>query len=182
MGNPEAAAATDAELAERLASGDREAEGELYRRLAPRVRLFGLRHLRDPAAADDLAQDVLMTAFESLRAGKVRDTAQIASFVLGTCRMAVSGRRRQSRRRADLLKLYGDALRPAPADSPLDPGRLTPCLQALAERERTVVVLSFYAERGSREIAQELGMTETNVRVSRHRALARLRDCMERTA
>lgn len=33
------------------------------RRLAPRVRLYGLRHLRDPAAADDLVQDVLLMTF-----------------------------------------------------------------------------------------------------------------------
>jgi len=31
-----------------------DAEGELFRRFAPRVRLYGLRHLRDPAEADDL--------------------------------------------------------------------------------------------------------------------------------
>jgi len=182
MANPEAIAAPDSELAQRLVAGDRDAEAELYRRLAPRVRLFGLRHLRDPSAADDLVQDVLMTAFDSLRAGKVRDAGQIASFVLGTSRMAVSALRRTSRRRQELLDLYGEALLPAPPESPLDAGRLTPCLAALSERERTIVALSFYAERGSRDIATELGMSEANVRVARHRALGRLRACMEQSA
>jgi len=32
-----------------------------------------LRHLRDPAAADDLAQDVVLMTFESLRSGRVRE-------------------------------------------------------------------------------------------------------------
>src|SRR6266545_4048711 len=48
---PESATeASDAELAGRVRGGDRAAEAELFRRLAPRVRLYGLRHLRDPAA------------------------------------------------------------------------------------------------------------------------------------
>jgi RNA polymerase sigma-70 factor (ECF subfamily) len=55
-----------------------------YRRLAPRVRLYGLRHLRDRHAAADLVQQVLLMTLERLRAGKVREPERIASFVLGT--------------------------------------------------------------------------------------------------
>jgi RNA polymerase sigma-70 factor (ECF subfamily) len=60
----------DAELALRIGSGtDREAEAELFRRMAPRIRLYGLRHLRDPNASDDLTQQVILTTLEALRAG-----------------------------------------------------------------------------------------------------------------
>jgi hypothetical protein len=52
------------------------------------------------------------------------------------------------------------------------------CLNGLGDRDRRVLVLSFYAEKTSSEIAQELGVTGTVVRVVRHRALARLRDCV----
>jgi RNA polymerase sigma-70 factor (ECF subfamily) len=64
----------------------------------------------------------------------------------------------------------------------LDLGRLTGCVAALSERERTVVVLSFYAERDCDAIGLELGLTPGNVRVVRHRALSRLRSCMETRA
>ena len=37
---------------------DRGAEGELCRRMAPRIHLYGLRGLRDRHAADDLVQRV----------------------------------------------------------------------------------------------------------------------------
>ena len=59
-----------------------------------------------------------------------------------------------------------------------DAGKLAACLQALAERERTVVVLSFFAEQSGDEVARELAVSAGNVRVIRHRALARLRACM----
>jgi RNA polymerase sigma-70 factor (ECF subfamily) len=69
-------AASDEALARRIAGGhggstDAE-EAELYRRFAPRVRLYGRRHLQNDAAAADLAQDVLLLTIERLRAGEVR--------------------------------------------------------------------------------------------------------------
>jgi DNA-directed RNA polymerase specialized sigma24 family protein len=41
-----------------------------------------------------------------------------------------------------------------------------------------VLLLTFYAEKSSSEIAEELGVTGTVVRVARHRALERLRECV----
>lgn len=171
----------DGDLARRLAGGDSSAEAVLFRRLAPRVRLYGLRHLRDPGAADDLVQDVLLMTFESLREGRVREPDKLASFVLGTCRKVAAGWRRQVERRTRLLEAHGwqlASVEGAPA-APLDLDRLALCLGSLAERERLVVVLSFYAERSADDIAQETGLTAGNVRVVRHRALQRLRTCFE---
>lgn len=80
----------DAELVLQIGSGtDREAEAELFRRMAPRIRLYGLRHMRDEHAAEDLTQQVLITTIEALRAGRLRQPEKLASFVLGTCRMTV---------------------------------------------------------------------------------------------
>ncbi len=171
----------DVELARQVAAGQPEAEAELYRRLAPRVRLYGLRHLRDPAAADDLVQEVILTAFDSLRAGKVRDVRQFASFVLGTCRRVAANVRRAAQRRNQLLERHRMDLMPVESSQApiLDLARLTRCLSRLSERHRTIVVLSFYAERTAEQIGNELAMSAVNVRVLRHRALARLRHCME---
>jgi RNA polymerase sigma-70 factor (ECF subfamily) len=122
----------DAELARAIAGSapavDAAAEGEFCRRFAPRVRLYGLRHLRDRHAAADLVQQVLMMTLERLRAGKLRE-----------------------------------------------PERLAACLEALSERERSVVIGSFFEE----ESISELRLSAGNVRVIRHRALGKLRACME---
>jgi RNA polymerase sigma-70 factor (ECF subfamily) len=173
--------ASDADVAVRLAAGDRDAEAELFRRLAPRVRLYGLRHLRDRGAADDLVQDVILMTCDSLREGKLRDPQVLGSFVLGMCRKVVANLRRGERRRRELLERHGREILPAFSEPPplLDLERLARCLAALSERERTVVVSSFYAERSADEIGAELGLTAGNVRVVRHRALAGLRSCME---
>ena len=158
-----------------------EAEAELYRRFAPRVRLFGLKHLRDETAARDLAQEALLVTIERLRAGEVREPDQIASFVLGTSRLLVQAQQRTERRRAELRAEYAH-LMPSSVDPPAVASGRVPiedCLRALGERERTVLVLTFYIEHPADTIAKTLGMSAGAVRVARHRALARMRECLK---
>lgn len=170
----------DAALAQAIAgvdTTDAAAEAEFCRRFAPRVRLYGLRHLRDPHAAADLVQQVLMMTLERLRAGKLREPERLASFVFGMCRMVVMDQRRASARRGALLETYG-VIEEAVEDAEprvFERDRLAACLEALSERERLVVVSSFFDEKS----AGETGLTAGNVRVVRHRALGKLRACME---
>lgn len=172
----------DGDLARRIAEGkgaDGEAEAELCRRFGGRIRLYGLRHLRDEVAAADLVQEVLVLALERLRAGRLRDPERLGSFLLGSCRLAASDLRRGEARRSALLERFGRDLAPRTRDRPrLDSARLDGCLEGLPERERAVLVMTFYAERTTEEIADELSLSAGNVRVVRHRALARLRACM----
>jgi RNA polymerase sigma-70 factor (ECF subfamily) len=181
----ETAALDDGALARRVAAAgaahDSAAEAELYRRLAPRVRLYGLRHLRDRHAAADLVQQVLLMTLERLRAGEVREPERIASFVLGACRMTVLEQKRGGRRREALLAQWGDGREAFAEPEPfvLETDRLAGCLERLPERERSVVVLTFFAETEADRVGAELGLTSGNVRVIRHRALGRLRECLD---
>jgi RNA polymerase sigma-70 factor (ECF subfamily) len=177
-------AVSDEALARRIAgglSGSAAAEeAELYRRFAPRVRLYGRRHLQNDAASDDLAQDVLLLTIERLRAGEVRRPEEIGSFILGTSRMMAHSERRVARRREALAARF----MPAPVDTAppfgvaLDAPRVAACLRALPERDRLVVVLTFYADLEAPRIAEDLGVSPGVVRTARHRAMARLRDCV----
>jgi RNA polymerase sigma-70 factor, ECF subfamily len=176
---------TDAELVRRIGAGeDREAEGEFCRRMGPRIRLYGLRHLRNQHAAEDLMQQVLIIAIEALRANRLNEPEKLASFVLGTCRMTVLDIRRGAQRRERILETYGGDLYPTFATwkPRLDHERLTRCVQGLKERERSVVVMSFFDEQAGAAVADFLGVSEANVRVIRHRAIHQLRNCMGVTA
>jgi len=175
---------SDAELAFSIAFGPpaeaRAAEAELCRRLAPRVLLFGRRHLADRDAAHDLVQRTLEVTLEKLRRGEVNDPEHIAAFVLGVARLQAHELRRRGRREevtADIEPLLASAVVPREPE-PLAAERLAGCLQTLAERERSVILLSFYAEHDSVEVARALGMSAGNVRVVRHRAIEHLRQCM----
>jgi RNA polymerase sigma-70 factor (ECF subfamily) len=175
----------DAGLARRIAAAtpgrDAAAETELCRRFAPRIRLYGLRHLRSEAAAADLIQDALLMTLQKLRAREVREPDRLASFILGTCRQLVIDGRRSGRRRERLLETFAEDLLPL-ADArveALDTDRLGDCLQRLPERERAVLMMSFYDDRPAEAVGTELGLSAGNVRVIRHRGIERLRACMQ---
>lgn len=172
----------DAVLARRIAAGDQQAEAPFCRRFAPRIRLFGLKRLRSEAAAADLVQDVLLMALQKLRAGAVREPERIASFMLGTARLMVLDTRRNSGRREGILNRFPIDLIPVeepPTEEP-DDARLQHCLGALPERERTVVIMTFYDDCPADALGTQLGLSSGNVRVIRHRGLQRLRDCLEK--
>lgn len=175
--------ASDAALARRIAAAapgvDRAAEAVLCRRLAPRLRLYALSQLRNRSAAADLAQEVLLMTLERVRAGRLRDPERLGAFVLALCRNVMLGQQRAQARREDLLVRYGEVLAPAQAAGPApDRARLLACLERLGERERAVLVLSFFDERNAEQVGEELGLSAANVRVIRHRGIVRLRNCV----
>jgi RNA polymerase sigma-70 factor (ECF subfamily) len=158
-----------------------EAEADLCVRFAPRIRLFALSNLRDPHAADDFTQECLLAVLQAVRAGRVERRERVGAYVLGVCRMMLRESRVTTRRRADLLERFGPDLVaevPTPAEAPLDLARLEQCMAKLAELDRAVLALAFYADKRAAEIGAELGMSAGNVRVVKHRALSRLNDCV----
>lgn len=83
--------------------------------------------------------------------------------------------------RGRLLDVFADpnaAVEPPASDATLDLDQLDRCFTRLADRERTVLLSTFYAERTAAQVGSDLGLTEGNVRVIRHRAIERLRQCM----
>lgn len=172
---------SDGELVIRIGTANNAAaEAEFVRRMGPRVRLYGLRHLRAPDAADDLTQHVLFTALQALRENRLREPGKLASFVLGMCRMTAMDFRRNAQRKDRLNVQFASTLRlpEEPKGPVLDREQLTRCVQGLKERERTVIVMTFYDEQTANDVAGFLGVSDANVRVIRHRAIQQLRQCM----
>ncbi len=174
---------TDADLARRIAGARRvpasAEEAELCRRYGRRLFFFGLRHLRADDRARDLAQQSLVVTLEKLRAGEVREPDRIGAFILGVARHLSRARHRDGVRHQPL-----EAAPPASLEihcTPPDPlarGHVARCLEALHDRQRTVIVLTYYAEQSTDVIATSLGLTANHVRVLRHRAIGRLRTCL----
>jgi RNA polymerase sigma-70 factor, ECF subfamily len=152
-------------------------ERELCRRYESRIRGYGLRHLRDASAAQDLVQQVLVAVLQAVRAGKVEN---LDAYVLGTCRFAVMdmkrGEARQRRVAEQVSAVLPDGYVPSTAGA--DRMRLEMCLMGLEPRDRAIVLATFVYDRDADEIAQAFELSTGNVRVIRHRALAKLQACV----
>ncbi len=182
---PVVADGVEARLASRICAAapgrDADAEAALCRLLAPRVRRYGQRHLRDDHAASDLMQHVMALTLEQLRDGRLREPERIVSYVFGVCRLTVMESVRRERRRQGLLERNAEMLAIADVGvAPrLDHERVADCLERLPERERSLLVLTFYEDKAADQVAGELGLTPGNVRVVRHRAIAKMRQCVD---
>jgi RNA polymerase sigma-70 factor (ECF subfamily) len=175
--------AADAELVRIIAARAEDApaaEAELCRRFAPRIRLYGLRHLGDEDRAADLVQAVLLAVLQAARGKRIEDPERVDRFMLGASRN-VSQRMREVDGRATSdaeMDQVPDRSRPE-AYERVDAAALATCMAALDDRSRQVVMMSFNDERPADEIAKLLGLTAGNVRVVRHRAIAALRRCLD---
>lgn len=157
-------------------------ERELCARYAPRIRAYGMRYLRNAAAADDLVQHVLLAVVRALRDGRIEDPERIGAYVLGTARNATKDLRRGEIRQQRIADADAATAIEAyiPSHAGVDRVRLEECLDELDPRDVTIVLASFVEERDAEEIGGALQLTAGNVRVIRHRALARLQTCMAR--
>ncbi len=61
-----------------------EDERSICKKFAGRIQAYGLRHLRDRRAAQDLVQHVLLSVLQALRAGRVEEPTRLDAYVLGT--------------------------------------------------------------------------------------------------
>jgi len=165
-----------------LASNDdvAAAEAALCRRYAPAVRAFARRRLRNRDAVEEFAQDVMLLFIEALRRGQLADPACAGGFVLGICRNLARDRARMGERRAALWAEFGEVVASyePPQTATYEVAHLEDCLSQLSARLRELVRYTWVDARPDVAIAQELAVTEGNVRIMRHRTLQTLRDCM----
>jgi RNA polymerase sigma-70 factor (ECF subfamily) len=155
------------------------AEVELCRRFAPRIRLYGLRHLRDEDRARDLVQAVLLALLQAARAGRIEDPDRVDRFMLATSRNVAQRMRETDARTTGDDAALANFAAPADEHERVDLAALVRCMATLDARGREVVMLSFNDECPSAEIATRLAISAANVRVLRHRAIAALRRCLD---
>jgi RNA polymerase sigma-70 factor (ECF subfamily) len=158
-----------------------EDERAMCEKFAGRIHAYGLRHLRDRPAAQDLVQHVLLSVLQALRAGRVEEPTRLDAYVLGTCRNVVMDMRRGDARQRRVAHESAAGLPEGYEPSPLqvDRARLEDCLRRLEARERAVVLATFLEDHDADEIGHTLNLSPGNVRVIRHRALAHLQGCVE---
>lgn len=158
----------------------KDEERDLCRRFESRIRGYGLRHLRDAAAAADLVQLVLLVVLEAVRNGSIENPDRIGAYVLGTCRYAVRDMQRGEARQRKIAEA-NEAVLPdgyEPSWNFVDRQRLELCLMTLDERARAIVLATFAYEHDTDEIGRAMELSPGNVRVIRHRALTKLQACI----
>jgi RNA polymerase sigma-70 factor (ECF subfamily) len=180
--------ASDAELMQRTAGGDREAFAQIYRRHSATVYRFARLMTGCAAAAEDVVQEAFLALMRD--AGRYDPgRAALSTYLYGVARHQT--RRRLSRdRRFVPLTFDGTATEPAAAlpdaaqslERQDEIGRLRCAILTLPSRYREAVVLCELQDLSYADAATVMGCAIGTVRSRLHRARALLGEKMQRAA
>ena len=172
------------ELLRAVGRGDDAAFARLYDLLAPRV--FGLarRVLRDPAQAEEMAQEVLVEVWRSAARFDPERGSGI-SWVLTIAHRRTVDRVRSERASADRLEKVAASTSQTPYDevadqvgTRLERQQVRRCLDGLTKLQREAITLAYYGGHTYREVANLLGAALPTIKTRMRDGLIRLRDCL----
>jgi RNA polymerase sigma-70 factor, ECF subfamily len=172
------------ELLRQVARGDEQAFRELYDLLAPRV--FGLarRVVRDPAQAEEVAQEALVEVWRTATrfdAAKGSATSWVLTIThrraVDRVRAAQAGADRERRVAAASVDTpYDDVVEEVTASLELQQVRR--CLQGLTDLQREAITLAYYDGFTYREVAEKLDTALPTIKSRMRDGLIRMRDCL----
>jgi RNA polymerase sigma-70 factor, ECF subfamily len=154
---------------------DKAALDRLVDEHLPAALRFALRLTGDLDAAEDLVQDALLRV--AGRWSGFRGEAQFRTWLFQIVVNVFRDRLRRPRMQA-LVDDVDDRRRPGPEEAALDAELGEIVARKIAElppRQREVLVLSFYEQMPAAEIAEVVGISESNVYSTLHQARARLK-------
>jgi RNA polymerase sigma factor (sigma-70 family) len=176
---------TDRDLVEAVRAGDDTAFEELYRRYRPRIAGYVRRMVRDPARAEDIAQDAFFSALRRMRATDAEIAFKPWIFEIAR-NAAIDHWRRTSRaeeisvdederlRQSDRVRLAGAA---GPDAALVEKERfehLRGAFDELSDVHTRILVQRELEGLSYREIAERLELTESSVQSALFRARQRL--------
>jgi RNA polymerase sigma-70 factor (ECF subfamily) len=174
----------DVELILAVARGDRDAFAKVFTSYAPRVKSYLIRLGAPPAAAEEMAQDALLSvwrraaSFDPGRAG-------VSTWIFVIARNCWIDRLRRER-----VELAYRAVADEPEDTPPEADeavmraqleeQVSAAMDHLTDDQRAVVQLSFFEDKSHSEIAEALSAPLGTVKSRLRLAMAKLRAQLER--
>ena len=152
----------------------------LYRSCRDDVYAYAAGVVRDPSAAEVVCAAAIERAYPKRRRFNP-SRGEPRAWLFGIARNAALDELRRRGRQAELAADPADEARPPAAESVERSERrlaLDAALARLSGAERELIALKFFAGLGNSEIAEVLGIGESNVGTRLHRAMAKLREAV----
>ena len=181
VSNPGTADSAWPDLVRRIRNGDPSALEDLYQVFSGRIRFHIWRQL-GPQDLTDRVHDIFLIVTQSIQSGELREPERLMGFVQTVVRRQIAGQihsrteQRQKWVQLDVGPTLADR-RPNPEHRVIRRQRTELArriLNSMREREREVLTRFYVHEQSADQICREMELSETQFRLLKSRAKARL--------
>lgn len=169
----------DTALWDAIKDGDKVSLGKLYELYYRQLYRYGSRFLSDTSIIEDTIQDLFINVWNTRH--KLPDVRNVKSYLFAILRREILHQVRKEQAFTD-VDTVSDLLKPCDENDYEHNDyekwlveKLTNTLKTLPKRQLDVIILRYYENFPTAEIAMIMGITEKSVRNTLHKAISHLR-------
>lgn len=169
-------------LIHKAQNGDTNALGKIYELFYPRIYRYLKINLESPEAAEDLCQETFLSAWKSLKSFSEDKGGSLQAYLFRIARNKIIdlSRKKKEVHLEESWEFESNEDILSSLDSESDIAQVQKALASLEEIERQIIVLRYFEELSTAEVAQAVGFNEGALRVRIHRILKKLKENLEK--
>ena len=165
----------------RAQEGDRDAFGQIYNLFYKRIYRYCQFNIGQRETAQDLCQETFLRAWKTLPSFSQRQGSSFQAYLFRISHnLVIDSKRKKKEIR---LAKYQDVEEPSYLDEQIErqetSQKLKEALAKLHPVERQIIVLRYFEEMTTTEVARVVGLREGTLRVRAHRVLKKLKQLLE---
>lgn len=164
-------------LIKKAQGGDKDAFGKLYELFYKRIYRYCKFNLGREEAAEDICQETFLKAWKSLRSFSIKRGGTFQAFLFKIARNLIIDLSRKKKEYSidEYLEISSDQELEQDFDAKEQERIMRHALLKLDETDRQIILLRYFEEMDSRDVAEVIGVRDGALRVRTHRILRKLR-------
>ena len=168
-------------LIKKAQKGDKEAYGQLYKKYFQKIYRYCKFNTESDEVAKDICQESFVKAWKKIKDFKTEGNWSLQSFLFTIARNLIIDRVRKKKEYSleQFEELPSEYDLYEQIDKKLEVQRVREVLSKLEDIDRQIILLRYFVEMSSQEVAKILGLKDGALRVRTFRVMQKMKDIFE---